>query len=43
MTDIDVFEELVEILNQAGIAYNGETLYQLCIAIQQHLEDQAAL
>ena len=41
-TDLDVFEELADILNQAGIAYNGEILYQLCMPIQQHLEQEAA-
>jgi hypothetical protein len=41
MTDFDVFEELVESLDAAGVAYNGETLYQLCIPIQQHLEEEA--
>ena len=42
MSNFDVFEELVELLEEAGIAYNGETLQQLCNPIQQHLEEETA-
>jgi hypothetical protein len=38
---IDIEQELRELLDQAGVAYNGAELARLARPIQQHIEQEA--
>jgi hypothetical protein len=39
---IDIEQELRELLDQLGVAYNGAELARLARPIQQHIEQEAA-
>lgn len=38
---IDIYEILKDYFDDNDIAYNGETLFQLCLPIQRHIEETA--